>query len=93
MTRKKQNHTNVEGDVWAKESADLAKSIANDLNLPDKPVSMEEWAKINPFTGEARKFGEHDVFFNFAPSDGTAEETRERQIEHDRITKLDRDDV
>ena len=81
----------VQGDVWAKESEALAKSIAKDLNLPDKPISMQEWAKIDPLTGKPREFGEHDIRFNLEHSDGTEEDALEDQIERNRMEKLDRD--
>lgn len=91
MSRKKKTPKSVDGTVWAKETEALAKSIAKDLNLPDKPLTMEEWAKIDPFTGKPRQVSEHDIGFNFAPTDGKAEEVRQSQIEHDRISRIDRD--
>ncbi len=64
---KKKNLGILAGGVKPVETEELAKSIAKDLNIPDRPLSIQELAATDPFTGKPRKQEQDDVYFDLSP--------------------------
>lgn len=53
----------MHANVKPVETDELAKSIAKDLKLPDRPLTIQELAATDPFTGEPRERKSDEVRF------------------------------
>lgn len=99
MTKKKKpfsfkaNKTNpfVPGGVTPKETEELAKSIARDIQIPDRPLSMQELSEINPLTGQPRKKDkdEHATHIDFSTPDPLEVEAYLLEKERNMIDRID----
>jgi len=78
----------MHANVKPVETDELAKSIAKDLKLPDRPLTIQELAAIDPFTGEPRERKPDEVRFCIEHENSDNEKI-EREDEGSLIDKID----
>jgi len=89
MSKKKKKGF-LHASVKPVETEELAKSIAKDLNIPDRPLTIQELAAIDPLTGEPRQHEPGDVYFDLSAKPQSREQD-EREQEEALIDKIDRE--
>jgi hypothetical protein len=76
----------VPGGVSPRETEELVKSIARDLQAPDRPLSMKELSELMRPNDQR---GEHDVFIDLGPSKLSDIENAQLEIERNMIDRID----